>query len=163
MFMSIVIQQMTPQWPPHQKSCLSLSRYHPVAIPHGCCSRDYYGDNPEVKGSVPGVGPPTLQAGSPGAPLLPLRRLLFTSCHFEVSKWIQMDGEHKLKQVWEVCNNFSCHKLYGEEIIGTHLAKGSCLQCSYYWLNTDEKTFKILSDCSNSVFNNVGGFIVIIF
>lgn len=71
-------------WPPHQDSCLSLTRYHPVAttIPPGCCSRDYHGDNPEVKGSVPGVGPPTMQAGSPGATLLPLWRLLFTACYF---------------------------------------------------------------------------------
>lgn len=72
---------------PHQYSCFSVSRYHPVAavIPHGCRSRDYHGDNPEVKGSVPGAGPPTLQAGSPGATLLPLRRPLFTSCHLKVA------------------------------------------------------------------------------
>lgn len=48
--------------PPQQGSC----RYHPVAtiIPHGCCSQDYHGDNLEVRGSVPGAGPPTRQAGA---------------------------------------------------------------------------------------------------
>lgn len=46
--------------------------FHPVAaaIPHGCCSRDYHGDNPRVKGSVPEVGPPTTPAAPPGARLL---------------------------------------------------------------------------------------------
>lgn len=101
---------MSLHWPPQQNSCVSLSRYHPVAttIPHGCCSRDYHGDNPEVKGSVPGVGPPTMQAGSPGATLLPLRRLLFTSCHFRVAKWIKQstklnfsrDRRRKAKKKW---------------------------------------------------------------
>lgn len=37
-----------------------------TTIPPGCCSQDYIGDNPEVKGSVPGAGPPKLQAGSHG-------------------------------------------------------------------------------------------------
>lgn len=47
--------------------------FHPVAaaIPHGCCSWDYHGDNPGVNGSVPEVGPPTTPAAPPEArPLL---------------------------------------------------------------------------------------------
>lgn len=67
------------RWP-----VLKPSRFHPVAaaIPHGCRSRDYHGDNPEVEGSVPEVGPPTMPAGSLGATLLPLWRPLFTSSTF---------------------------------------------------------------------------------
>lgn len=73
---------MTPQCssadpPPHQKGRLRLSRYYPVAttISHGGCSQDYHGDNPEVKGSVPGAGPPTLWQAPRGATLLQLWRL----------------------------------------------------------------------------------------
>lgn len=70
----------------------SLSECHPVVItiPHGCCRRDYHGDNPEVKGSVPVVGPPTKQADSPRTPPPPaLRRLLFTCCRFRVGRWVR--------------------------------------------------------------------------
>lgn len=108
----------------------SVHRYHPVAIPHGCCSRDYHGDNPEVKGSVPGAGPPTLQAGTPGATLLPLRRLLFTSRHFKVAKWTEQNIN---------LNKKSAIVSPGTSFLGRK--KSVTVQ-----LNTDEKYLKIVCD-----------------
>lgn len=116
---SIFMQQMTPHWPPHQNSCSSLSRYHPVAtiIPHGRCSRDYHGDNPEVEGSVPGAGPPILQARSPGATLLALQRMLFTSCHFKVAKWTKQNTNSKEYKMSAITSGFLDHA-YSAAIIG---------------------------------------------
>lgn len=131
----LLMQRMSPRWPSHQNSCLGLARYHPVAtiIPHGCCSLDYHGDNPEVKGSVPWVGPPTLQAGSTGTTLLPLRRLLFTLCHSEVAKWVKQNANINERKKLAIISPVT--SFLGGKIIG-NLSRRSRWQCSYnYWLN----------------------------
>lgn len=79
----------------------------PVAaiIPHGCSNLDYRGDNPEVEGSVPAEGPPTLQAGSHRVMFIALWRKWFTLCTDKWTKWV----ETKRKQ--------SSHKIHCQDFI----------------------------------------------
>lgn len=42
-----------------------------------------------------------------------------------------------------------------EEMIAKPLSNRLCSQCSYYWLNTDDKHLKVLTDWSDYIFNNV--------
>lgn len=120
MVVSILMQQMTTQCPSHQNSCWSLSRHHPVAISHGCSSLDYHGDNPEVKGSVPGPDPPHCR--------LPLRRRLFTSCHFKVVKWTK----HKTKSNKKSAIISTVTSWYSAAIIGWNWIVGICWRRKYW-------------------------------
>lgn len=138
--LSASMSQMTPQWPPHHNSCLSLTRYHPVAttLPHGCCSRDYHSDKPEVKGSVPGVGPPTMQAGSPETTALSLRRQLFTSYHFRVAKWIKQRTRFTECKKIIVVSLVAAEERRRINDCKTFIDNTLCLQCHYDWMNTNE-------------------------
>ncbi len=112
---------------------------------------------PEVKGSVPGAGPPTLQAGSPGATLLPLRRPLFTSCHFKVAKWIKQTINLNKYEKSAIISPVT--SVLGRKLLENVWPK----DYAYSGPITDEKHLKFYLIAVTQCFINMGGFIVIIF